>query len=316
MFTIDKESYIVKSVIENSDEGFSHTDKMLHNLQIGRYCSIANGVHFLVGRGKDYKRVITSSAKILQAPSVRNSYREKGSIIIENDVWIGRKVSIMSGVTVRNGAVIAANSHVVKDVPPYAIVGGNPAKIIGYRFEKDIVDKLQMIQWWYWSDDKISENAEYFNDDIEAFCDKFYPEARAEFEQKYEKSMDSEKDTYLMVVDCGDNYSVLEPVLEEFINNYFADARKELVLFVLTDKAEEKYIEELTRIIDSILSEPNMKATLRVETGSIDDAKVCLATATHLIINRMPCTVELMSFAEKFGDKIEIIFGVDSRVFL
>lgn len=316
LFSIGKESYIVSGIVENSDEGHSSTNKMIHNLQIGRYCSIAEDVHFLIGRGKNYRRISTSNAKILHmAPNTINSYREKGSIIIENDVWIGRKVTIMSGVIIHNGAIIAANSHVVNDVPPYAIVGGNPAKVIGYRFEQDIIDKLQMIQWWYWSDEKIRENAEYFNDDIERFCDKFYLEEKDNFEKEYADYRNLETDKYLMVVDSNDNYSVLETVLDEFIQYFFADEQKELCLFLLENETVNEYIEQLVEIIGSILQEPEMKAKISVEVGCLEAAKKCLASAQHLIINRMPCTVKLMCFAEKFKKKIEIISGVDSKVF-
>lgn len=316
LYSIDKESYIVHGLVENSDEAYSKKGRMVHNLQIGRYCSIAQEIHFLIGRGKNYTRVSTSNAQILHsAPDVRKKYREKGSIIIENDVWIGRNVTIMSGVTVHNGAIIAANSHVVKDVPPYAIMGGNPAKVVGYRFEQDIIDKSQMIQWWYWPDEKILENAAYFNDDIDTFCDTFYPDAKAEFENKYENLVGTGKDRYMMVVDCNDCYSVLEPVLDEFINNYYNDEQKELVLFLLVDQTGEEYISELTNIVHGISQEPAMKATICVEVGTLEDAKTCLATAGHLIINRVPGTVELMCFAEMFGDKIEVISGVDINCF-
>lgn len=70
-------------------------------------------------------------------------FTQKGTIIIQNDVWIGSNVTIIPGVVIRNGAVIARNSHVVSDVPPYAIVGGNPAKVIGYRFSSEQIEKLQ-----------------------------------------------------------------------------------------------------------------------------------------------------------------------------
>lgn len=124
LLTIGKESYL-QGIIENSDEGHSQTGRMIHNLQIGGYCSIAAEVYFLIGRNKDYSRVSTSVARVLHnAKNMYEKHHEKGSIIVKNDVWMGRKVSIMSGVTVHNGAVIAALSHVVKDVPPYAIVGG------------------------------------------------------------------------------------------------------------------------------------------------------------------------------------------------
>jgi len=73
-------------------------------------------------------------------------------------VWIANGVTIMSGVKIGDGAIIAANSHVVKDVDPYSIVGGNPAKIIKYRFTKEQIKNLLEIKWWNWSDDKINQN--------------------------------------------------------------------------------------------------------------------------------------------------------------
>jgi virginiamycin A acetyltransferase len=81
----------------------------------------------------------------------------------------------MSGVKIGNGAVIAANSHVVKDVPDYAIVGGNPAKIIKYRFSETQIEKLLSIKWWEWSDEKINENLEYIlNPNIDLFIQNFH----------------------------------------------------------------------------------------------------------------------------------------------
>jgi virginiamycin A acetyltransferase len=79
-----------------------------------------------------------------------------GNITIGNDVWIGIDSCILSGVSIGNGAVIAARSTVVKDVPPYAIVGGNPAKLIRYRFSKAVIDELQHIAWWDWPLEEIS----------------------------------------------------------------------------------------------------------------------------------------------------------------
>ena len=72
----------------------------------------------------------------------------KGDIIIKNDVWIGVNCTILDGITIGNGAVVAAGSIVTKDVPPYAIVGGNPAKIIKYRFSKEIIDEIEQTQFW------------------------------------------------------------------------------------------------------------------------------------------------------------------------
>ena len=82
----------------------------------------------------------------------------KGDIHVGNDVWIGANTIIMSGVKIGDGAVIANNSHVVKDIEPYTIVGGNPAKVIRKRFSDEVINKLLDIKWWDWSIEKITEN--------------------------------------------------------------------------------------------------------------------------------------------------------------
>ena len=83
---------------------------------------------------------------------------------IGNDVWIGRSAIVLSGVNIGNGAVIGAGSVVTKDVPDYAIVAGNPAKLIRYRFDEHTIQELQSLKWWAWPDEKIKQYAEYFVD--------------------------------------------------------------------------------------------------------------------------------------------------------
>ena len=81
----------------------------------------------------------------------------------------------MSGVKIGDGAVIANNSHIVKDVPPYALVGGNPAKLIRYRFDEETISKLLEIKWWDWDDEKINENVNLLcNNNIDEFIGKFF----------------------------------------------------------------------------------------------------------------------------------------------
>lgn len=94
------------------------------------------------------------------------------AVYIKNDVWIGMNAIILSGVTIGNGAIVAAGAVVTKDVPPFAIVAGCPAKIIKYRFNKDICDLLQEVQWWNWDDDYLRSNAELFltADNFISFC--------------------------------------------------------------------------------------------------------------------------------------------------
>jgi serine acetyltransferase len=99
----------------------------------------------------------------------------KGDIIIQNDVWIGAKSTIMSGVKISNGALVGACSVVTKDVPPFAIVAGNPAKVVKYRFTEEQIEKLLSIAWWNWDEQKIKDNSmDMWSDNINEFINKFY----------------------------------------------------------------------------------------------------------------------------------------------
>jgi virginiamycin A acetyltransferase len=121
-------------------------------LNIGKFCSIAQKVTILLGgeHNVDWVTTYPFNPLFLQALVYGGHPKSKGNVTIGNDVWIGTDSFILSGVTIGNGAVIAARSTVVKDVPPYAIVGGNPAKLIRYRFVQAVIDELQLIAWWNW----------------------------------------------------------------------------------------------------------------------------------------------------------------------
>jgi len=122
------------------------------SLTIGSFCSLSE-MTIILGNGhrSDW---ITSypfgkiySDELIDV-SIPDQSSTNGNVIIGNDVWIGRKVTIMSGVTIGDGAVVAANSTVVKDVEPYSIVGGNPAKQLSYRFDHSIIQLLCRLKWW------------------------------------------------------------------------------------------------------------------------------------------------------------------------
>lgn len=97
----------------------------------------------------------------LDKKNVALAWDNKGDIIIGNDVWIGYEAVIMAGVHIGDGAVIAARAVVTKDVPPYTIVGGTPARKIRMRFEAETIAKLQQIQWWNWPVEKIRQSLPY-----------------------------------------------------------------------------------------------------------------------------------------------------------
>jgi len=143
---------------------------------VGKFTSIGANVTIWLGNGRGHDKGFISTYPFgniyNEVFHCQNNNSNDGlrSVSIGNDVWIGENVHIMSGVSVGDGAVIAANSHVVKDVPPYAIVGGNPANIIKYRFIENQIQKLLQIQWWDWPENKIIENMDsILNYDIESF---------------------------------------------------------------------------------------------------------------------------------------------------
>lgn len=110
-------------------------------LKIGSYCSIAGGTVFLLGGEHNLKTISTYPFKVKLFGEEKEA-GSKGDIVIKDDVWIGQNAIICSGITIGQGAVIAAGAVVTKDVEPYAIVGGNPAKLLKYRFDEKLIKKL------------------------------------------------------------------------------------------------------------------------------------------------------------------------------
>ncbi len=134
-------------------------------LIIGKFCSIACGAKFIFNSANHtlsslsaYPFPIFFEEWGLDIKDVAVAWDNKGDIVIGNDVWIGYEAVIMAGVTVGDGAIIGTRAVVTKDVPPYTIVGGVPAKPIRKRFDNETLDELLKIKWWDWSEDKIARN--------------------------------------------------------------------------------------------------------------------------------------------------------------
>jgi acetyltransferase-like isoleucine patch superfamily enzyme len=146
-------------------------------LSIGKYCSIADDVVILLGGNHRVDWLTTYPFPAVEgwpeAMEIKGHPASKGDIVIENDVWIGYGATILSGVKIGNGAVVGARAVVTKDVPPYAIVAGNPAKIIKLRFSKREIKALLNLSWWNWSEEKIRAEVQHLcSADIRSFIDK------------------------------------------------------------------------------------------------------------------------------------------------
>lgn len=148
-------------------------NKIAPGTKIGKYCSFASDV---VVMSQDHLKTAITTHAFLFKPSfglIKKDPREPHHIEIGNDVWIGYHSTILPSVSkIGDGAIVAAGSVVTRDVPPYAIVAGVPAKIIKYRFSEIEIQQLLRLKWWDWPDEEVFLNHEFFYDPLK-FIDKF-----------------------------------------------------------------------------------------------------------------------------------------------
>jgi len=138
----------------------------INKIKIGSFCSIASNVVIQEYYHKFDRITSYYINRNIFNESIDKDIISKGEIIIEDDVWIGSNSVILSGVTIGRGSIIGAGSVVTKDIPRYSIVGGNPARIIKSRFNKESIDYLENLKWWKWDIKKIKENKDLFNETL------------------------------------------------------------------------------------------------------------------------------------------------------
>lgn len=150
------------------DYSYISVNSRVSYAHIGKFCSIGPnflcgwGIHPIDGLSTSPSFYSTNSYNGLSL-SVKDKIREREQIVIGNDVFIGANVTILDGLSIGDGVVIGAGSVVNDSIPPYAIVGGIPAKIIKFRFEQNIIDELLKIRWWEWEQEKLKTVEHNFN---------------------------------------------------------------------------------------------------------------------------------------------------------
>lgn len=163
--------FMIYNDFVNDPRDFERNNVLYHypingdHLVIGRFCSIACGVRFLFTSANHTLRSLSTypfpiffEEWHLDVAHITEAWDNKGDIRIGNDVWIGYEAVVMSGVTIGDGAIVAARAVVTKDVPPYTIVGGVPARPIRKRFDDETIARLLAVRWWEWPLEKIQEH--------------------------------------------------------------------------------------------------------------------------------------------------------------
>jgi len=143
-------------------------------LSIGNFCSIANGVKFILGGEHNLKTFSTYPFKRIMIDNKYNETFSKGSIVLEDDVWVGTDTIILSGIKLGKGTVVAAGSVVIKSTEPYSIIGGNPAKLIRKRFDEEIIERLLTINFDLFSEEFVRKNINTIETNIDEKWFKYF----------------------------------------------------------------------------------------------------------------------------------------------
>lgn len=178
--------FVANPLLFEKNNVLYHYPILREKLIIGKFCSIACGTKFLFNcANHSLKSLSTYTFPLfyeeweLEKSNITTAWDNKGDIVIGNDVWIGYEAVIMAGVHIGDGAIIAARAVVTKDVPPYTIVGGTPAKEIRKRFDAEVIQQLLMLKWWDWSTDEIRQCLPYI---MEGKSMNYLPEIKRDYE--------------------------------------------------------------------------------------------------------------------------------------
>lgn len=302
---VDKFSYLSNANIRTGvgEPGFPNDSYAVH---VGAFCSIARFLTIVINENHDYLNITTGVCDLINYPEMK--IKTKGSVVIQNDVWIGQSCTILGGVTIHNGAVVASNSVVTKDVPPYSIVGGNPARVIKYRFDEETIKKLLTIQWWNWDNDTLMERKNWFAADISDFVGKFYSDALSKISSHEIALPDCEK-RYLFFPDFNEPFCIWEKVILEFCKTFENSPDTCLVIFIDDQQGPTEQLSKISTLVENISAD----CKIYIHCGDSQDEEAIFRYVSYYITSRGQKTIFRTCLADL--NNIQTISGVDIPIF-
>lgn len=308
LLQIDVDSYIVGAEIQ-SGINFNYAEGV-HCIQIGKYSALAEQITFLVNLNHDYKSVFQGSPAFISG-SKESRLKRKGSVLIQNDVWIGHGVTIISGITIHNGAIIGAESVVTKDIPPYAIAAGNPARIIGYRFPEEQRNAMNAIAWWNWSLDKLAERRADFFQPVEYFIETYQKEAEEIWSQTAPAFEKDDRENILFIPDVQEPFPVWQKVIKEYASTPDIWAETRLIVYLPPPSVEKGYKGIITEFMKDF-KDRDVQILLQEGTAE-DEIRSLFAAADYFITTRQEQNLLWTEYADHYGVKLQ--YGTDIPVF-
>lgn len=309
LLTLGARSYLVS--------GESYHTTTAANILVGKYSSLAHNLAFYLGLNHNYHMVATYPFTYVLDGDVSGTHAasyNRHQIIIGSDVWIGGDVTIMSGVRIGSGAVIGAGAVIAKDVPPYAVVVGNPMRIIKYRFDAETIARLLRIKWWNWRQEDIERHIPQYKDDLPAFLERFDPGVQEEPPDAAaaairELRADGTSVSYLIPdFEKELSYAVWPHVIDSFLAAYTAEDKTALVVALPDREGVDAYAEMIARRIAEAGESAPLIVTHDVQ-GDLPYSRAALQASSAYITTREAICSAAIEDAAEAG--LAIRYGLD-----